>query len=159
MRSVLMGLVQGLVMVAILVWTVGLDINNLGGLIWFVLLTSVTYYAINQALVALLGPPGRFLALILTAVQLASAGGTYPIETSPGFFQAMHPWLPLTYAVEAFRSFIAGGDIGVAHGVTVMTVWAVIGLLLLWLAAFIRQRKERRAWAGSAEGPRKLVKA
>lgn len=143
-RAALVALVQGMLMIGVLTVGLGLEVSNLGGLTLFIILTALTYYAINQALTALLGPPGRFIALVMAALQLASAGGTYPIETAPHFFQLVHPWLPLTYAVESFRSFIAGGDIGISTGILVMLTWAACALSLLWLATFIRQRKERR---------------
>lgn len=36
-------------------------------------------------------------------LQLTSAGGTYPVQTSPGFFGAIHPYLPMTYVVDGLR--------------------------------------------------------
>ncbi|MEE3920066.1 hypothetical protein V2I01_22965 [Micromonospora sp. BRA006-A] len=50
-----------------------------------------------------LGPAGRLAALALLMLQLTSSGGTYPVQTSPGFFQAIHPWLPMTYVVDGLR--------------------------------------------------------
>ncbi|HYY11687.1 MAG TPA: YhgE/Pip family protein, partial [Kineosporiaceae bacterium] len=44
----------------------------------FLVLVSVTFVAIVQALNAWLGTAGQFLALVLMLVQLVSAGGTFP---------------------------------------------------------------------------------
>ncbi|HRO94857.1 YhgE/Pip domain-containing protein [Citricoccus sp.] len=144
----LMGAVQSLLMVS--VFTVGLDMTPADGwgLAGFALLTSLTFMAINQALIALLGPPGRFFALILIVLQLSAAGGTYPVQTAPAFFQALHPWLPMTYAVESFRSLIAGGTIGVGHGIVVMVTWAAVALALLAVAVWAKARRLRSAGDG-----------
>jgi putative membrane protein len=143
-RSFLPGFVMGIVQsaLAVLVVTQGIGIEpvNLWGLVGMMMLTSVTFVALNQALVALLGAPGRFIGLMMIVLQLSAAGGTYPIQTAPSFFQAIHSWLPLTYAVESFRSLIAGGDIGIARGIWVLFAWMVGALLVTTLAAFKARR-------------------
>ncbi len=59
-------------------------------------------------------------------LQLTSAAGTYPIETSPGFFQTISPWLPMSWVVSALRRLISGGDPTV--------IWQACGVLTLWTA-------------------------
>ncbi|MDN3310802.1 YhgE/Pip domain-containing protein [Microbacterium oryzae] len=137
----LMGVAQGVLAALVLRFAVGIEATNLPGLIGIAVLTSVTFIAINQALIALLDAPGRFLALLMIVLQLSSAGGTYPIETAPAFFQTIHGVLPLTYSVEAFRSLIAGGAIGVAQSVLVLACWLVGALLLTLLASVLRRRR------------------
>lgn len=58
------------------------------------------------------GKIGAFLVLIFMVFQLGGAAGTYPIETSAGFYQAIHPFMPFSYSVDAFRHTLAmGGSI------------------------------------------------
>ncbi|MDN6529636.1 MAG: YhgE/Pip family protein, partial [Brevibacterium sp.] len=68
----------------------------------------------HQLCVAALGGVGRLIALVLLMVQIASAGGTYPVETAPGIFQIISPFLPMTHAVNGLRTLIAGGDMLIA---------------------------------------------
>ena len=136
----LVGIVQSVLATIILIAAVGIHPANGWGLFGMMALTSITFIAINQALIALLGAPGRFVALILIVLQLAAAGGTYPIETAPAFFQAIHPWLPLTYSVEAFRALIAGGSIGIAPGVGVLFAWLAGAFGVTVLAAWRARR-------------------
>lgn len=136
----IMAIAQATLAVLILRFGVGIEPANLGGLFGIAILTSLTFVAINQALIALLGAPGRFLALILIVLQLAAAGGTYPVETAPAFFQAIHGMFPLTYTVEAVRSLIAGGTIGVLPSILVLIGW-LLGALLLTIFASSRQRR------------------
>lgn len=59
------------------------------------------------------GKIGSFLVLIFMVLQLGGAAGTYPIETSSGFYNAIHPFMPFSYSVHAFRNTLAiGGSIG-----------------------------------------------
>lgn len=147
LRSYLPGagiaLAQSLLVVLIVRLGVGIEPANLAGLAGIVLLTSLTFVAINQALIALMGPIGRFVALVLIVFQLASAGATYPIQTTPDLFQVIHSWLPFTYSVEAFRSLIAGGSIGIAPALIVLSAWLVGALVVTTLAS----RRARRSVA------------
>ncbi|NRG41233.1 YhgE/Pip domain-containing protein [Rathayibacter sp. VKM Ac-2835] len=136
----LMAVAQGVLAALVIRFGVGVDMAQLPALMGIAVLTSLTFVAINQALIALLDAPGRFLALLLIVLQLSSAGGTYPIETAPAFFQALHGVLPLTYTVEAFRSLIAGGSIGVANAVLVLSLWLLGALAVTVLAAARRRR-------------------
>ncbi|SMH43727.1 putative membrane protein [Rathayibacter oskolensis] len=136
----LMAVAQGVLAALVIRFGVGVEAANLPGLIGIAMLTSLTFVAINQALISLLDAPGRFVALLLMVLQLSSAGGTYPVETAPAFFQAIHGVLPLTYTVEAFRSLIAGGSIGVANAVVVLSLWLLGALAVTVLAAARRRR-------------------
>lgn len=66
------------------------------------------------------------LVLALLMLQLTSAGGTYPVQTSPGFFNAIHPFLPMTYVVEGLRHLITGGGL--------WPVWRAVLVLLAFTA-------------------------
>jgi putative membrane protein len=98
-------------------------------------LAAAAFAAIMQLLGAALGPAGRILALALLMLQLTSSGGTYPVQTTPAFFQAIHPLLPMTYVVEALRHAIDGGPAGtvilgllalIGYGVGALAVTVVV---------------------------------
>ncbi|MBO3142721.1 YhgE/Pip domain-containing protein [Dermatophilus congolensis] len=126
--AAVIGVGQSVLLFAVMHWALGITISNPGLFIGFAALASCAFMAINQALVAGLGPAGRFIGLLLVVVQLSSAGATYPIETAPGFFQFMHPLLPITYTVQAFRSLIAGGTLHLAPAALVMLLWLIAAL-------------------------------
>jgi putative membrane protein len=54
-------------------------------------------------------------------LQLAAAGGIYPVELSGPFYQAIHPFMPLTALVNAFRATMFGAFDG---------AWAMAALQL-----------------------------
>lgn len=51
---------------------------------------------------------GKALGVLLVVLQIPGASGLYPIEMQPEFFQALKPWLPFTYGINAMRESIAG---------------------------------------------------
>ncbi|MEV2200706.1 YhgE/Pip domain-containing protein [Streptomyces fradiae] len=105
------GLVQVAALMAVLHWGLGLEMARSAGTVGFLALVTCCFAAIIQWLNARFGAAGRILVLALLMLQLTSAGGTYPVQTSPGFFNAVHPYLPMTHVVEALRRLITGGGL------------------------------------------------
>ncbi|WP_193071134.1 YhgE/Pip domain-containing protein [Brevibacterium sp. FME37] len=112
------GIMFGVAQVAVLygVLTFALDFSA-GSWVWtllFSILVAASFHAVHQLCVAALGGVGRLVALVLLMVQIASAGGTYPVQTAPSIFQIISPFLPMTHAVNGLRALIAGGDMFIA---------------------------------------------
>ncbi|WP_432457121.1 YhgE/Pip family protein [Cellulomonas iranensis] len=104
------GVVQVVVMMFVLVLGIGMQPVHLIGMAAFILLTTLAFLALQQMFVVLLGTAaGRVVALVLLMLQLSSSGGTYPVETTPRFFQALHPYMPATYVVDGLRELVGGG--------------------------------------------------
>ena len=134
------GVVQVLALMAVLHWGLGLEMARSAGTIGFLLLATACFTAIIQLLGAFFGPAGRVLTLVVLMLQLTSAGGTYPVQTSPGFFAAIHPFLPMSYVVDGLRRLITGGDLAIVQqGCVVLAVFTVGALALTALAARSRQ--------------------
>ncbi|KAA6221789.1 YhgE/Pip domain-containing protein [Streptomyces albofaciens JCM 4342] len=134
------GVVQVLALMAVLHWGLGLEMERAGATIGFLLLATAAFTAIIQFFGAQFGPAGRVLTLVVLMLQLTSAGGTYPVQTSPGFFGAIHPFLPMSYVVDGLRRLITGGDLGIVwQGSIVLAAFTVGALALTALTARSRQ--------------------
>ncbi|MET8148116.1 YhgE/Pip domain-containing protein [Actinoplanes sp. NPDC049668] len=139
--AVAVGLAQAVLLFAVVVFGLGLSPVNPIATLGLMMLTATAFAAIMQLLGAALGPAGRVVALALLMLQLTSSGGTYPVQTSPAFFQAVHPALPMTYVVEALRHAIDGGPAGtVSKGALVLLCFA-LGALALTVAVAGRARR------------------
>jgi putative membrane protein len=136
------GVAQACVVLAVLHFTLGLRAEHWPGLIAFLALASAAFLAVIQWVNARFGPIGRIIALALLMLQLTSAAGTYPIETSPGFFQAIRPYLPMPWVVDAVRHLISGGQLtAVWQGCAVLVAFLAGGLALTALAV-----RHNRVW-------------
>ncbi len=71
-------------------------------------LIGLVFMTIVYTLVSVLGNLGKALAIVLLVLQLSGGGGTFPIEVTPPFFQAIHPYLPFTYAIDLLREAVGG---------------------------------------------------
>ena len=108
--ALLIAVGQGLVMYLVVHFGLGLDVAHVAGAIAFVILIGATYLAIIQMFNAIFGiPVGRVLTLAFLMVQMVSSGGIYPVETTARPFQILHPFDPMTYAVNGMRQLINGG--------------------------------------------------
>ncbi|MGE7939126.1 YhgE/Pip family protein [Bacillus paramycoides] len=95
---------------------------------WFVLFSLFiggVFVCIVYSLVSIFGNVGKSMAIILLVLQVAGSGGTFPIQMTPPFFQAIYPFLPFTYAISAIRETVGG------------MLWDIVIRDLLVLSAFV----------------------
>ncbi|SER34915.1 YhgE/Pip domain-containing protein [Streptomyces qinglanensis] len=105
------GVAQVAALMSVLHWGLGLQMARGLATVGFLMLVTACFTAVVQFLNARFGPAGRILVLAMLMLQLTSAGGTYPIQTSPHFFNVLHPLLPMSYVVEGLRHLITGGEL------------------------------------------------
>ncbi|MEK4735176.1 MULTISPECIES: YhgE/Pip domain-containing protein [Bacillus] len=95
---------------------------------WFVLFSLFiggVFVCIVYSLVSIFGNVGKSMAIILLVLQVAGSGGTFPIQMTPPFFQAIYPFLPFTYAISAIRETVGG------------MLWDIVTRDLLVLSVFV----------------------
>ncbi|EFM28471.1 YhgE/Pip domain-containing protein [Streptococcus gallolyticus] len=111
----------------------GFEANYEWKTILLIILGGWTLMALVTALVGWDNRYGSFLSLIMLLLQVGSAGGSYPIELSPKFFQVVHPYMPMTYIVTGLRQTISmTGSIGTQVGVlsAFLVAFMVLGLII-----------------------------
>ncbi len=80
-----------------------LEITNIPLYYLSLVLTGNTFMGIIELLIMCFEDVGKFIALILLVLQLAAAGGTFPIETVTKGFRWLKPYLPMSYTVDLLR--------------------------------------------------------
>jgi putative membrane protein len=132
-----LGMVAAMILFFVVDVGLGLDPDSVLGTIGLLLLAALCFTAIDHFLRLTFGIVGDAITLVLLVLQLAAAGGIYPIQTAPEVLQAINPFLPMTYLIEAFRVTISGGEashlwraVGILAGLTVvmvaLTTWTVV---------------------------------
>ena len=102
----------------------GFEANYEWRTIFLIILGGWTLMALVTALVGWDNRYGSFLSLLMLLLQIGSAGGSYPIELSPKFFQVVHPYMPMTYIVTGLRQTISmTGSIGTQIGVLSLIIY------------------------------------
>ncbi|WP_139653659.1 YhgE/Pip domain-containing protein [Raoultibacter phocaeensis] len=113
MPMAIFALIQATLLMVVLQFGLQLQIDNVPAFYAMGYLTAIVFAAIMQFLMAAFGFPGKFVAIILLMLQLTACAGTFPIQTTPPFFQAINPFMPMTYVVEAMRQIMTGLDYSV----------------------------------------------
>lgn len=131
---------QGAILYGVVHFSLGLDVAHPWMALGLMMLASIAFTAIVQGLVALLGTPGKLVALVLMVVQLVSSGGTFPWQTTPEPLHIIHDILPMSYTVEGMRHLLYGADLApLIPTVAVLLGFTVLGLLMSVVA--VRKRK------------------
>ena len=111
----------------------GFEANYEWRTIFLIILGVWTLMALVTALVGCDNRYGSFLSLVMLLLQVGSAGGSYPIELSPKFYQVVHPYMPMTYIVTGLRQTISmTGSICTQVGVlsAFLVAFMVFGLII-----------------------------
>ncbi|MNE39385.1 ABC-2 family transporter protein [compost metagenome] len=107
----------------------------------FGLFNSAVFMLMIYTFVSVFGNVGKAMAVVLLVLQLAGSGGTFPIQVTPPFFQAIYPYLPFTYAIGLMREAVGGSvrDI-VMRDFIILLIYAGITLILgLGLKRFVNR--------------------
>jgi len=104
-------------------------------------LGALCFSSIAHLLRSALGTPGSSILLVWLILQLTSAGGTYPAPVLPAFFQAIAPYMPMTYLIDGYRVVISGGELAhLAQDATILLIGTVLALGLGVLVVRKRQQ-------------------
>lgn len=112
---------------------------------------SIVFSNIVYTLTLSFGDVGKAIAVVLLVLQVAGAGGTFPIECTPEFFQIINPLLPFTHGINAMREAV-GGVYGTAYWMSILKMMIYLPIFLifgtvfrkpiLWLNDFFHHRLE-----------------
>lgn len=130
------------VLEATLMMATGLKVDNIGLFYLTAILFSFTSMYLIMFLSMAFDNPGRFVAMVGLMLQLGGAGGTFPMEITNQFYNAIHPFLPMTYSIMNFRNALTGGiaNSTVNLGFMVLIAFTIGSLLLLWGTMILLQR-------------------
>ena len=96
-----------IVMVTALRLINGFEPVNLGLTYLLAILISAAFMSLVMLLSLTTGFIGDFLLLVFMIVNLGGSAGTYPLDTGPAIYKAIHKFVPYTYSVDGFRKTIS----------------------------------------------------
>ncbi|WP_088071876.1 YhgE/Pip domain-containing protein [Gottfriedia luciferensis] len=127
---IIMGIMQAIIADIVLIYGMGLNVQNVGYFVFFTIITSLTFYSLIQFLTVTLGNIGQYLVFIMMLLQIGGTSGTFPIALTPTFFQNIHPYLPMTYAIKGFRELISDS---VNTGFVMDQIYYLCGFAVLFI--------------------------
>jgi putative membrane protein len=141
--AAVIGIIQAVILYSVVRFALGMHAVHPFSMLGFMMLVSGAFVAATQAINSLVGPAvGRVLIMALLMLQLVSAGGMYPVETTSKPFQVLHRFDPMTYGVNGLRQLILGGiDFRLWQALI-----ALIGIWLLGLAISCLSARRNQLW-------------
>ncbi|HEX2144546.1 MAG TPA: YhgE/Pip domain-containing protein [Glycomyces sp.] len=136
-----LGILSALVLYLFIDLGLGLDPKHAWSTVGLSALAVLAFSATAHLFKLAFGTAGSLLLVVLLMLQLTSAGGLYPVETTPGFFQALHPLLPMSHVVDALRVTISGGETAhVTRAILVLVAYLIASVALSSLVVASRRR-------------------
>ncbi|MDT5049875.1 MAG: putative rane protein [Mycobacterium sp.] len=128
---------QAIILYCVVRFALGMHVVHPAAVLAFMVVISCAFVAATQAINALVGPAvGRVLIMALLMLQLVSAGGMYPVETTSKPFQILHRFDPMTYGVNGLRQLILGGiDARLWQAIIVLFAISAVALAISCLSA------------------------
>lgn len=71
-------------------------------------ISSFVFTLFIYSLTVAFGNVGEALAIVVMVIQVAGAGGTFPIQTLPEIYQKIYKYFPFPYGMDAMRETIGG---------------------------------------------------
>ncbi|MBB6635142.1 YhgE/Pip family protein [Cohnella thailandensis] len=147
-------LLQTILVDTVLIYGIGLDVPNVPFFYAISAAIGLTFMTIVQFFVTLADTIGRFVAVVLLTLQLASSEGTYPAVMLPGWLRTIGEWMPMTHAIKALRLALAGGSASsIGEQLLLLAAYAA-AFIVLTLALFkLRSGKSDRYRIAPLEAP------
>ena len=127
--------VQAVIMCLGNLYLLGIQCPAPGRFILAGILAAVTFSNIVYTLTISLGDVGKAVAIVLLIIQVAGAGGTFPVELTPSFFNELNPFMPFTHGINAMRECI-GGFYGSNYVMSLMKMCVYFPVFLLFGTVF-----------------------
>lgn len=87
--------------------------------------TSFVFSLFIYSLTVAFGNVGEAVAVVVMVIQVAGAGGTFPVEVLPQVYQLVYKFLPFTYCMNAMRECVGG--------MYEMDYWKDLGILGIYV--------------------------
>lgn len=137
---VIMGVVQAVILMGVVHVVLKLQIDNVLAFYGLGIIASIIFMAIMQMIMVVFHVPGRIVAIVLLMLQITSSAGTFPVQMTPAFFRAVHPYLPMTYSIMGLRQAMAGKNSGeIVSGIGMLVLFGVIAIAITSIACRMKR--------------------
>ncbi len=141
-----LGAVQGVIVAALLKLGLGFEVQDIGLYYFASILIGITFTSIIQFLIRNFGDVGKFLALIILVLQLAASGGTFPVETIDKGFQAVTPFLPMTYSIKLLREVLVPTATNFkSNYIMILLAITICTLVITYIVDIFKAKKQKES--------------
>ncbi len=103
-------LIQGPLLTLLVTLSFDFTMVNIPVLLLCMTITDLAFFSMIYFFVLVFDDFGKFISVLLLIVQISASEGTFPIQTTPVFFQKIFAFIPMRYSVSLFKEAFAGFD-------------------------------------------------
>ena len=141
---VIISLFQTLIITLGDMYVLGTQANSPYRFVLYALLISLLFSSIIYTIVCILGNVGKAVCIVLLVLQLGSSGGTFPIQMTSEFFQALYPKVPFTYSIGLLREAVGGVYIpAVERDIKILFIYLMVVLAGGAILVSLKARSEK----------------
>jgi putative membrane protein len=140
---------QALILSFVLLKGLGITPVTVSGFYAANIFVAVVFFSIMFGVSNAIGIFGAPLMFILLLLQLASSGGTFPIETAPALYRAINGFIPMTYSVNILRAIVSNANAALlGHNIIIMLMFMTAamagGILIRTMINRVKNRAENK---------------
>jgi putative membrane protein len=105
-------------------------------------IVSLTFMTFILMLVTVFGVAGKFLAVTLLVLQLATCGGTFPGELSNPILREIGQLLPMAHSLRGFQDVISLGDWAqLQQQILILFFYLIVAAGITWITNHVQHAK------------------
>lgn len=122
-------------------YILGIHVDNYPLFYFSAILVSVVFMLLIYSVITAIGTVGKAAIVLLLVFQISATGGIYPIEIMGKFFQVIHPYMPMTYAINLLRE----AQLGVvwSNYFFALAILIAIGLVAIICSIFVKEKADK----------------
>jgi len=147
---------QAVILSFVLVNILGISPVTIPGFYLDNIFIAVVFFSIMYGVSHAIGIIGAPLMFILLLLQLASSGGTFPIETAPVFYRVVGNIIPMTYSVNILRMTVSGANSSLLrHDIIIMLSFTLLflcgGAIIRSIINLIKKKRNQVVYINKSE--------
>ncbi|MED1269349.1 YhgE/Pip domain-containing protein [Bacillus mycoides] len=141
----LIGLIQALLVDVVVLGVMKLEVASVSLFVLSSIVISFTFMTFILMLVTVFGIVGKFAAVTLLVLQLATSGGTFPGELNIAVLSKIGKFLPMSHSLRGLQDVISLGDWSqLRMQILILLCYLVVAGGITWVTSHI-QHKETNA--------------
>ncbi|MCQ6526042.1 YhgE/Pip family protein [Bacillus mycoides] len=141
----LIGLIQALLVDVVVLGVMKLEVASVSLFVLSSIVISFTFMTFILMLVTVFGIVGKFAAVTLLVLQLATSGGTFPGELNIAVLSKIGQFLPMSHSLRGLQDVISLGDWSqLQMQILILLCYLVVAGGITWVTSHI-QHKETNA--------------
>lgn len=137
------GFIQAMIVDAIVLGVIKLEVASVPLFMLSSVIVSFTFMTFILMLVTVFGLVGKFLAVTFLVFQLATCGGTFPMELGTPILSKVGQWMPMAHSLKSMQEVISLGNWHELQSqLLYLVIYLAAAILIAWVASHIQHREK-----------------